>query len=84
VEEALTPRHVADLGFLLYGQAWTCKLAHDLQVSERFLQRVSAAAKAGQPYDIPPGFLADLRAWAVHRAAQIAAAAAELQTGTSA
>ena len=77
----LTAKQVAAVGYLLYGQAWTSKLAAELEVSQRFLQRVSAAARDGEPFDVPPGFVADLRAHADIRAHQILTAAAELQTG---
>jgi hypothetical protein len=76
----LTPRQVALVGYLLYGGAWPRKVAEELEVSPRFLQRVNAAARDGQPFDIPPGFIADLRALAETHARMITQAAAQLQT----
>lgn len=65
---ALTPRAVAAAAYLLYGQAWPEKLAAELHVSKRFLQRVAKAARLDEPYDMPEGFVVDLRLLAERKA----------------
>lgn len=82
--DTLTPAQIRACGYLLYGATWPKRIAEKIGMSERFLQRVAAAGRLGEPFDIPPGVVRDIRALAEKRARELQAAAAELQTSEDA
>lgn len=53
---------VAEAGAALFGEDWAAPLARLLDLNERTVRRLKAAAIAGQPYPIAPGVLAELKA----------------------
>lgn len=52
---------IAAAGAAIYGDEWQNPLARDLGINERTMRRIAAAAKAGEPYPVAPGALADLQ-----------------------
>jgi hypothetical protein len=70
---------VARAGQKLYGEEWASPLARDLNLNERTMRRIKAAAAGGDPYPVASGVIVDLGLLADRRSRELADLAAEAQ-----
>ena len=66
---------IEQAGVALYGEEWAAPMARALQLNERTVRRIKAAARAGAAYPIAPGALAELKALLLERGRELAALA---------
>lgn len=71
---------VARAGRALYGADWQSPLARALELQLRTVQRIAAAAEAGQPYPVAPGVLTELSDKLRDHSAACAALASEISS----
>lgn len=70
---------IARAGLALYGEEWAAPLARALELNERTVRRIKAAAGAGAAYPVAPGALADLARLLRRREAELQSLAGELE-----